>query len=154
MSIASLLLAFAPALAARLNPLPELEAENERLKAELEGVRIALAVVQRSFERLLAERDQCRALADHFNRLELERNDLLLLGGQHAVAARQNNALAAYQQQQMAIAQYAQNDWDALGFVNRDFAQHCDCSPSRAAALGALGAHGYDGHAGAGEDAP
>jgi hypothetical protein len=135
MSIANLLLAFAPALAARLNPFPELEAENERLKAEVEGVRIALAVVKRSVERLRAERDQYRALADLYERAAwlTARNDLAQRG---LALEQQAQAQYALQQAQNAQAQV----WP-----------YCDCSPSRAAALAT---HGSDGHAGAGEDAP
>ena len=54
MSLASLLLAFVPALAARFNPVPELEAENKRLKGELEGVKADLKYLHGACERMAA----------------------------------------------------------------------------------------------------
>jgi hypothetical protein len=55
MSLTSLLLGFAPALAARLNPVPELEAENQRLKAELVDVKAGLEDITAQLEQARLE---------------------------------------------------------------------------------------------------
>jgi hypothetical protein len=60
MSLASLLLAFAPALAARFNPVPELEAENKRLKDELAGVLSELEIIRNRLKTIERNADERR----------------------------------------------------------------------------------------------
>jgi hypothetical protein len=60
MSLASLLLAFAPALAARFNPVPELEAENKGLKDELAGVLSELEIIRNRLKTIERNADERR----------------------------------------------------------------------------------------------
>lgn len=152
MSLTSLLLAFAPAIAARFEKpkreltevhdpelmayvrVLELGSENKRLKGELEGVKADLKYLHGACERMAAR---------------LRHNDLLLMpaGGQqqHPPAQYAQNALAHQLQQQQAMAQNMQAYQGMQNLAGLQQAQpglvwpedwHCDCSPTRSRALG------------------
>jgi hypothetical protein len=162
MSLASLLLAFAPALAARFNPVPELEAENKRLKDELAGVLSELEIirnrlktviernadewreapVQRAMPNPLATPwQQQEAVAEQYRYQQAAQNLMAQQAEAQAQAwqnqqAYQNQALAQNQQ----LAQY-QGLMGAQGLLDRWAARDIpNCTPSRSDAFfGAIG---------------
>jgi hypothetical protein len=127
MSLTSLLLAFAPAIAARFRPVEELAHENKRLKDELAGVMCELEVIRNGLETMTIERNAERERAGLWRREAqrqrlFERNELLPMpmGGQHALPQfpppqtvwEQHNAMQAQQasqQLQQQMMQSAQN---------------------------------------------
>jgi hypothetical protein len=149
MSLTSLLLAFAPALAARFEK-PEKSARELELEAERDALKDEL-------EHAWLDRDWHRAQIAEMVAREQRRNDLLPLplGGQHALPQHPperyaheqwgHNALAqqANAQQASALQLQAQENAYRQGLQNCSTPgrRYCDCSPSRSAALlGVMGA--------------
>jgi hypothetical protein len=122
MSLTSLLLAFAPAIAARFRPVEELAHENKRLKDELAGVMSELEIIRTRLEAMTIERDAERERAGLWRNeaWRLRHNDPMPMGGQHALPQfappqtvwEQHNAMQAQQasqQLQQQMMQSAQN---------------------------------------------
>lgn len=129
MSLASLLFAFGPAIAARLQPeKPEKpDPRVAELDAQVESLRLCLAAV-RAQRDALRRGEELEALRRQVQRLEAERGDCLQMGRalqmqmaqcQQSAAAQQAQALhglqqqAAYGLQSQGLAQYQQVIHDA-----------------------------------------
>jgi hypothetical protein len=158
MSLTSLLLAFAPAIAARFEK-PEKSARELELECALRQARVDCVTLERE---VMAERERAGLWRNEAWRLR--HNDPMPMGGQHALPQfpppqtvwEQHNAMAqqASQQLQLQMMQSAQNIQQqaysqGLAGAQQNYLQdgpqqaygalpvgwQCDCSPSRSRAL-------------------
>ena len=135
MSLASVLLAFAPAIAARLKPREKSGSELE-LEAELKSLNARL-------EHTIAELEHARGASDAWRDRYLElwreregRQAMQQMAQQQMAQWSQLQQMAAMQNQQ-AQAQGLQNYQQ--GLAQQALLDHCSCTPSRANGLyGAL----------------
>jgi hypothetical protein len=119
MSLASLILAFLPPLAAKLNPKPQPATKREReLEAEVERLTFALDYWRTTANRIVAANDQLR---DDCYTLQLEARQL-------SRAWCDAQQLAQYQNCHNALAQQQARLQEAYDFI-------CNCTPGRAQLL-------------------
>lgn len=132
MSIASLILALLPAMAAKASPKKtkrerELERQVETLTFALDYQREAATAIQAANERLIEERD---ALRRERAQPLAEASQMQLQLAQNALLAQQHQAMAVQNCfQQSALGTHQQQG--VLGMQQSNWAFDCNCVPDR-----------------------